>query len=95
MAAIYGAVEGAFSGIGMMHGTLAPVKRAVFGGAVGYVLVKAIQPASMYYEGGEPRPWSFSQLGSDYDGSGTGQHSTWLPWWSVPAAGAAIGGLFI
>jgi hypothetical protein len=95
MASVYAAVENVFDSLGMMQGTLAPVKRAVFGAGVGYVLVKAIQPASMFYEDGTPRPWAWSQTGANYDGSGTGQHSAVVPYWAVPAAGAAIGGLFI
>lgn len=95
MAAIYRPIEGVFDSLGMMSGTLAPVKRAALGAGVGFVLVKAVQPSSMYYEDGTPRPWAFSQVGANYDGSGTGQHSALVPWWAVPAAGAAIGGLFI
>lgn len=90
MSAVYGAIENAFDGLGLMRGPMASAKRAIVGAGVGYVVVQAVRPSLMYYDDGTPRPWSFSQMGADYDGNGTGQHSTPVPWWSVPLGTAFV-----
>jgi hypothetical protein len=90
MTAVWGAVENVMDSMGLMSGTLAPAKRAVVGAGLGYMAVMAVRPSSMFYDDGQPRPWSYSQTGSDYDGSGTGAHSTAVPYWSVPLAGAFL-----
>lgn len=95
MTAVWGAVENVMDSMGLMQGSLAPVKRAAVFGGLGYLGVMAIRPDSMFYENGEPRPWKYSQMGSDFDGSGTGSHSTVFPYWGVPLVTAAIGGLVI
>jgi hypothetical protein len=90
MSAVWAAAEGVMDSMGMMRGNLAIAKRALFGAGVGYLAVQAVRPSAMYYDNGEPRPWSFSQTGSNYDGSGTGQHSATVPWWSVPLGTAIV-----
>lgn len=96
MAGAIAAVEGVMDSMGMMSGgPEAYLKRAAFGAALGTGVVFAIRPSSMFYDDGTPRPFSFSQTGANYDGSGTGQHSTSIPWWSVPLGTAAFFSVFI
>jgi len=90
MAAVYGAVENVMDSMGMMRGDMAYPKRALFGAAVGYAAVETFRPSIMYYDDGTARPWSFSAMGATIDNQSKQQHSTWLPWWSGPLAGAVV-----
>ncbi len=90
MAAVYGAVEGVMDSMGMMRGSSAYAKRAAFGAVVGYAVVETVRPSIMYYDDGTARPWSFSSFGATVDNNTKQQHSTWLPWWSGPLAGAVV-----
>jgi hypothetical protein len=85
------AIDGAerfFDGMGLMTGSMAIPKRMMIGGLVGAFLVTYFKPSAMF-EAGKPRPWSM------FGGSDKGPETTLIPWWSVPALGAFIGGVLI
>lgn len=73
-----------FDSIGLMRAWWTPFGRAAFGAAVGYLLVQAIRPKSMFDpKTGKPRVWYYH--GGD----------TYFPWWVVPAGFAIVCGVFI
>ncbi len=80
-------IEKGFDGLGMMQGSFAPVKRAVFGAAVGYIIGEALRPPWSHTSSGQKRPWIYL--------SGESSSATLIPWWAHPLAGAVICGILI
>jgi len=78
----YPAIERAFDGLGMMQGSLAPIKRAAFGAGLGYIIGEAIRPSWSHTSSGAHRPWLYL--------SGDNASGTLLPWWTLPVAGAFV-----
>jgi len=87
---IVGGAERFFDGLGLMTGEYAIPKRMVVGGLLGAFVVTYFKPELMF-ENGQPRPWN---MVSDAK-TPNAPNPTSLPWWTVPAAGAFIGGVLI
>lgn len=87
MTELIDSVEGLFDSLGLMTGEYAIPKRALMGTLAGGLLVTYIQPALMFDENGNPRPWIL--FGDD---SG---EATYIPWWFASIAGAFAFGVLI
>jgi hypothetical protein len=86
---IYDPIERAFDSVGLMSGTMAPLKRFVVVGLGAAFLVYYLQPTSMF-QAGTPRPWSVVTSGD------TGQlRPTRTPWFGVPLIAAFAAGFLI
>ena len=79
-------IESVFDSMGMMRSPYSPLMRGAVLGGVGAVGVYALRPSIFFLPNGQPRPWSFTSQSEE---------AVAVPWWSVPALGFAIGGLFI
>jgi hypothetical protein len=78
-------LEGSLDAIGLMRGDMAPLKRFLFGTAVAYGVVIAIQPQSMFIQG-QARPWSLTSPEAE---------ATNTPHWLIPVTVGAALALFI
>lgn len=81
------AIEKFFDSMGMMQGTFAPVYRAGFGAAVGYIIGEAARPFWSHTASGQKRPWAFT--------AGESSSATLIPWWALPVGGAIVCGVLI
>jgi len=80
-------VESLYDALGLMSGSSAPAKRALFTGVVFGGAVYALKPKFAFSPNGQVRPWVIT--------SPDNPNSTPLPWWYFAAAGAILGGVFI
>jgi hypothetical protein len=88
--AILDPIENAFDSMGMMQGEMAPLKRAAFGAAVGYVLSYGIKPGFAFDKTTKkPKEWYFTAAEADK------KNSTYVPAWAVVAIPAVIFGVLI
>lgn len=79
-------IESVFDSLGMMRSPYSPIMRGSLVAAIGAVGVYALRPRIFFDPSGRPRPWSYTSQSED---------AVAIPWWSIPAVGFAIGGLFI
>ncbi len=78
-------IERIFDSLGLMTGTMAPMKRALVGAAVVGGFVWIWKPDFMFNENGTPK-----QFGTD------GQaNETLFPWWAASLTGAVVFGVLI
>jgi len=78
--------EKVFDSLGMMQGTYSPIFRGLTIAGLSGVALYALRPSIWFDPNGRPRPWTYTSNSED---------AVVVPWWIVPAAGFAIGGLFI
>lgn len=79
-------LEDGLDKLGMMQGEYAPLKRTVFGTAVGSAVVWYTKP-NIAFKNGKPRPWKVTE--------GTNDDATWTPWWVLGAFPGILLGIFI
>lgn len=81
-------LEELFDKFGLMTGSGAQIKRALFSAVFGGVIVSWWKPSIMFTPSGAPKSWSLTS-------SEGPENTTPLPWWLVPVLFALVGGLFI
>jgi len=81
-------VEHVMDSIGLMQGSLAPLKRTMVGLGIGYGFATFVQPSFAYLPDGTPRPWILTAAAGD-------KTATYFPSWMVIGAPAVILGLMI
>lgn len=82
-------IEDALDSVGLMQGPLAPLKRTLVGGAIGYFVVTTAQPAFAYTKDGEPKEWAITSKNE------TPGATTMVPWWMAAAVPAFVMGVLI
>jgi hypothetical protein len=79
-------IESVLDTVGLMEGSLAPLKRTLVGAGIGAVIAFGIQPRLCFNSDGSLRPWS---LTSD------AANATPIPWWMLMSFPAVILGVLI
>ena len=83
-------LEEVFDAVGAMQGEMAPLKRALIGGAVGAAIVYGFKPSICFDKVTHlPRPWALTAQGAEKD------KATWLPYWMVIGIPAVVFSTFI
>jgi hypothetical protein len=82
-------IERGLDSIGLMQGSMAPLKRTAVGGAIGYAYAFGMKPAFAFNKDGSPKEWSLTASTKD---SGK---TTLFPWWAIVATPAIILGVLI
>lgn len=82
-------IEDALDSVGLMQGDLAPLKRTLVGGAIGYFVVTTMQPTWAYTKDGKPKEWAITSTSEVPDAT------TMVPWWMAAAVPAFVMGVLI
>lgn len=89
-ATIIAPIEDALDSVGMMQGDLAPMKRAVVGGAIGYGVITMWKPSWAYdQDTGTPYPWTVTNKDVDR------HQTTMMPYWLAALIPAFVLGVLI
>lgn len=80
-------LESMMDSLGLMQGSMAPLKRAALGTALGAALVWGIRPTAVFKADGKTfRPFKLTSGDKD---------ATWTPWWLVAGAPGVLLGVFV
>lgn len=81
-------LEDVLDSVGLMEGSMAPLKRTAVGAVIGYVGVTVIQPSFCYDDAGKPYEWRLTSKKDPVE-------TTMVPYWMVAAVPAFILGFLI